>query len=1191
MKGFCKKILAAALSGLLALSAPAFPAVAVTVAANEQQEQIAITFPVTEKERTVVGTGGITITGRAKAGEKITARVNGKFGGTAAVSADGTFELTVSSVFLPDGRNDIVLSSDSGESTSLTVKKQKYYDLADIDCTVTGAEEHYKNTGVSKYCPLLSVGGQTVKTDKGISLKPAAGNSGDSADAVYDISGMLPSPTYFHSIVGVDDFANIGGFVKATVIFTLLADGREIVRSKEMTLNQTAVLAAEIPAGTSKLVLRVENSDGKNQGDYGDFINPRLFLKKSDFGGSEQKLFAENDEGNTSYDVNTNLGVRLNLNNEFSAVTVYPEKAVGTVNMRLYKFTYSYTRSMQNGILYESSVSAGSDGGYRFELNDLYSAGEYLMVFGGIESIKANASSYGVMTVDKKTVKGIPNMAVTFSCSSVKNLNDPTAEPKKGTTAGVATDAEKQRAKKTYEEYITNLEKFPSKITIGEDTYTGFSHKDFTVMEKTTSDNEVTKSKNTDISIIHGKTGTVFTLKTVFYPDYAAFDWVVYFTNSASRNTPVIKDVSPAELTFEGDNPIILTSCGDTEADTQTPAPFTPRSYELEKTKNAEFKPSNGRSTEVGFPYYNFEYGNKGAFVVTGWPGQWITNFNYENGVTTFSGRQETFNSYLKPGETARTPLTAVILYDGRDTDRARSLWRNWFIDCNMFKKDGKTNLEPFIAGLPSEVMYSTEDSMKSQLGQYISAGVNIDYWWIDAGWYIDGREKTWVYVGNWTVDTDRFPTKLKSITEACEQAGMTGGMILWFEPERNAFGLSGGDFERFGVKKEWLVGYDKKTNSAIGPSDYHIFDLGNKEALEWVTNKITTVINDAGVSIYREDFNNGYTLRIWNQYNQQNPDRAGMIENGEAQGHLALWDSILKIDTVKMIDSCASGGHRLDLETMRRAVALHPTDYNYNDMAAKHIGTYGLAEWFPFMGANTGFAEYHSYTSRYILRSAYRQSIACQVSMGSLTAAQKQLVADSEKEWRGISKYFYDDVYELTKNTAGANEWYAYGYIDSDEQNGFALVFKRSDAAPETQVIRLKGLNYNDTYEITFADSDAKVSGTGAQLMYNGVSVTLNEVEQRGGCDSDIIYIKRTAVGPNDDDDEDDIVYGDVDANGTVEATDALWALQAYVGSRQLDDTAFKAADVNLDKEVNTSDALAILQYAVKLRDKLPIA
>ena len=1186
MKGFCKKIIAAALSGLLALSAPAFPAAAVSRAASEQQEQIEITFPVTEKDKTLVGNKGMTITGKAKAGEKITAYIGGKKITTAAVGSDGTFEITVAAFLIKNGKNDITLSSDSGRTASLTVKKQKYYDMADLDCTVTGAEEQYKKTGVSKYCPLLSVGGQTIKTDNGLSLKPRNGNSDGPADAVFDISGLHPSPTYFHSIIGVDDFADIGGFVKSSVIFTLLADNREIARSKEMTLNETAEFSCEIPSFTAKLVLRVENSDGKNQGDYGDFINPRLFLTKVDFGGSEQKLFAENDEGNTRHDIGTSMGVRLNLNNDFSAVTVFPEKAGETVNMRLYSFTYSYTRSMQNGILCENTVSAGSDGGYRFELNDLYTAGEYLMVFTDIQSIKANASPYGVMTLDRKTVKGIPDMSVTFSCTADVNLNDPTPEPKKGTTAGVATDAEKRRAKATYEEYITNLEKFPSKITIGDDTYTGFSHKDFAVLNKTTTENEVTKSENTDISVIHIKTGLRFTLKTVFYPDYAAFDWVMYFENGVRKNTPIIKDVSSAELTFEGENPIILTSCGDTEADTQTPAPFTPRSYELEKTPNVEFKPSNGRSTEVGFPYYNFEYGNKGAFVVTGWPGQWITNFNYENGKTTFSGRQETFNSYLKPGEVARTPLTAVILYDGRDIDRARSLWRNWFIDCNMFKKDGKTNLEPFIAGLPSEVMYSTEDSMKTQLGQYINAGVNIDYWWIDAGWYIDGKAKTWVYVGNWTVDTDRFPTKLKSVTEACEQAGMTGGMILWFEPERNAFGLAGEDFEKFGVKREWIVGYDQKSNSAIGPADYHIFDLGNKDALEWVTNKITTVINDAGVSIYREDFNNGHTLRIWNQYNAQNPDRAGMIENGEAQGHLALWDSILKIDSVKMIDSCASGGHRLDLETMRRAVSLHPTDYNYNDMAAKHIGTYGLAEWFPFMGANTGFAEYHTFTSRYILRSAYRQSIACQVSMGALNAAQKQLVADSEKEWRGISKYFYKDVYELTKNTASANEWYAYSYVDSNEQNGFALIFKRSSAAPETQIIRLKGLNYNDTYEITFADNKgARVTGTGAELMYNGVSVTLNEVEQRGGCDSEIMYIRRTAIGPDDD----DVMYGDVNGDEKINSEDALMVLQSVVGLTELDERAAKAANVNSDDKIDTQDALGILQFVVGIRTELP--
>lgn len=64
---------------------------------------------------------------------------------------------------------------------------------------------------------------------------------------------------------------------------------------------------------------------------------------------------------------------------------------------------------------------------------------------------------------------------------------------------------------------------------------------------------------------------------------------------------------------------------------------------------------------------------------------------------------------------------------------------------------------------------------------------------------------------------------------------------------------------------------------------------------------------------------------------------------------------------------------------------------------------------------------------------------------------------------------------------------------------------------------------------------------------------------------------------------------YGDVDGSGEIDTTDALWALQAFVGSRTLDEKAMAAADVNIDGTIDTSDALAILQFAVKLRDKLP--
>ena len=71
-------------------------------------------------------------------------------------------------------------------------------------------------------------------------------------------------------------------------------------------------------------------------------------------------------------------------------------------------------------------------------------------------------------------------------------------------------------------------------------------------------------------------------------------------------------------------------------------------------------------------------------------------------------------------------------------------------------------------------------------------------------------------------------------------------------------------------------------------------------------------------------------------------------------QGYLAYWDALRQRHPKLMIDSCASGGRRNDLETMRRAVPLHPTDYNYGHLAAKQAFHQSLFQWIPYFGSNT---------------------------------------------------------------------------------------------------------------------------------------------------------------------------------------------------------------------------------------------
>lgn len=1187
MTNSLKKAIAAVISAAVIVgSAMAVPASALeTKAVEADQSPVVVSFPSTDEEKTVIGNNGIEITGTAPGESSLRLQIGGKFFGTVEVAADGSFTAKLGSFQISSGLNDIELVPASGKpAAELSIRKKNYYDVADLNYTTSGAAEFFAKTGVSKYCPSLSMGGQVLKTTNGFSVVPGDGVNAQPADVNIDLTA-IGSVEYFHALVGIDDFANIAGAVTGSVKYSVLADGVELAKTHEVTLNETVEIEADVPRGARTLTLRVDNSNGTNHSDYADWVDARLFAKKSDYNSEETELF---DASNSAViTAKGSVGVRLNVRNDFSAITLRPEKANETVYGRLYKFTYSYLRSMQNGDLCEVAATADQNGNYKFELNNLYGPGEYLFVADGVTEIQASKEDNAYVFADGASAKGVLNMTVTFSGKNANCLDTVTEEPEASSGIAQATDAEKSRAKETYTRYITNLENFPSKMTIGDKEYVGFSDKDFTELSRKTEKNETTKSENTNIEILH-KSGLKFTLKTVFYPDYAAFDWVIYFTNITSAKSPNVSEISPAELTFEGENPIILTNCGDSESITGMPAPYTPRSYSLEETPDVTFEPTNGRSAEAAFPYYNLEYGDKGAFVVTSWAGQWKDDFSYADGKTTFSGRQEIFNSYIKPGEIARTPLTAVILYDGRDTDRATNLWRRWFIDCNMFKKDGQNNLEPFVAGVTSavfnEMMGATEQSQIDYIEKYFNIGVELDLWWMDAGWYEKGGlpgngGKGWDYVGGWTVDQERFPTKFKNVSEAAKAHDMI--TLLWFEPERVAFSLSSSDFETYGIKREWLVGYDADRNSALGPNGYRMFNLGNPEALDFMINRINSVLNEGGISFYREDLNTGSIRAIWRSA-ETDPDRQGMLENSFVQGHYALWDGILANENIQMIDSCASGGHRLDLETMRRAVALHPTDYNYNDMPAKHQGSYGLASWLPFAGANTGTGGNVTDTSKYNMRSAYRQAMILQFNVDSLSAEKQQIVASCEKEWRGISTYFYDDIYQLTNNTASANEWYSYGYMNSEDQSGFALVFRHFGAnAPESQNIRLKGLNKNDIYEITFADSDAVISGSGAELMSVGVPVTLAEKELDDGSDSEVIYIRRTSSA---------VMYGDVDGNEKVTVDDALSALQAAVGKITLDDDAKVRSDVDKTEGVSVNDALLILQYAVGKINIFPI-
>ncbi len=158
----------------------------------------------------------------------------------------------------------------------------------------------------------------------------------------------------------------------------------------------------------------------------------------------------------------------------------------------------------------------------------------------------------------------------------------------------------------------------------------------------------------------------------------------------------------------------------------------------------------------------------------------------------------------------------------------------------------------------------------------------------------------------------------------------------MWFEPERVA-------------PDRWLS--NNHPQWILGGKQGGILNLGNPAARQWLTDHVDKMLSGQGIDVYRQDFNID-PLGFWR--GNDPPDRQGLTENLHVQGYLAYWDELRRRHPNLLIDSCASGGRRNDLETMRRAVALHPTDYDYENLAMKQAFHSSLFQWLPYFGSNT---------------------------------------------------------------------------------------------------------------------------------------------------------------------------------------------------------------------------------------------
>jgi len=575
------------------------------------------------------------------------------------------------------------------------------------------------------------------------------------------------------------------------------------------------------------------------------------------------------------------------------------------------------------------------------------------------------------------------------------------------------------------------------------------------------------------------KTGLEVRCVEVEYKDFPTVEWTLHFKNTGTKGTPILENIQALDTRLErgAKGEFVLHHFRGAPAEKDDYQPFE---TSLRPRAAKRITTSGGRSSNSDLPYFNLEWPGKGVIIAVGWPGQWAAQFtrNETAGLRVQAG-QELTHFKLLPGEEVRTPLIAVQFWKG-DWIRSQNIWRRWMLAHNLIKIEGQLSLGQFAgATCPYYGPYvnNNEENQKLFIDRYGEEGIKLDYWWIDAGWYPNNG--TWTNTGTWEVDSKRFPRGLRAVADYAHSKG--ANFILWFEPERV-------------TPQSWL--YDKHPAWLLKPpanpgdqaynQDTRLLNLGNPEALKWLTDHVDRLITEQGIDLYRQDFNMD-PLYFWRAHDA--PDRQGITEIRYIEGYLAYWDELRRRHPGMPIDSCASGGRRNDLETLRRAMPLTRSDYLFEPVGQQGH-TYGIAFWMPYFGTITDALDPYGFRSQ-----------MCPSLQAHWDLRRKEIdyprLRELINQWRSISPYYLGDYYPLVSYSTADDFWIAWQFNRPEAGDGVVQVFRRAQSSFESARFKLQGLDPAARYTVTNLDAPGASQVTGRELIEQGLAVLLQDQPQ----------------------------------------------------------------------------------------------
>lgn len=291
------------------------------------------------------------------------------------------------------------------------------------------------------------------------------------------------------------------------------------------------------------------------------------------------------------------------------------------------------------------------------------------------------------------------------------------------------------------------------------------------------------------------------------------------------------------------------------------------------------------------------------------------------------SGANSSFGSWtkrLQPGQVYRT-LTAAIAF----SDSLNGVLGEMTRYRRHIK--GICEADKQLPTIFNEYMHLSWDSPteeKTQIYAPVVADMGIEYYVIDCGWHNEepGNE-IYPYVGQWKESKARFPHGVRQTTDYIRSLGMKAG--LWIEPE-----IVGNKCQEMldYYEDECFIRRDGKKVCTMGR---YFLDFRHPKVIAYMTEAIRRMAEEYGADYIKLDYNEDMGVGT-----DADSDSCGEGLEQCAKAYLEWIEDIRRRHPNVLFETCASGGNRMDYETLS-----HFSIVSTSDQTAY--------KWYPYIAGN----------------------------------------------------------------------------------------------------------------------------------------------------------------------------------------------------------------------------------------------